>query len=88
MYHQGNVFLLQEARCPVFQSSLVYQVQFGFSVVAVNHTSCGEVCIVNFQNFSDTSEEDRVSLSAVNVIGASKVVEHPTLIGVFKQSCI
>ncbi|XP_064406113.1 uncharacterized protein LOC135351103 isoform X2 [Halichondria panicea] len=73
-----------EARCPVFQSYLVYQVQFGSSVVAINHTSCGEVCIVNFQNFSDASEGYRVSLSAVNVIGASKVVEHPTLI--VKQS--
>ncbi len=76
-------FAPQESRCPVFLSSLVYQIQLGSSVVAVNHTSCEEVCIVNFQNFSDSSEEYRVSLSAMNSIGASTVVEHPTIISMF-----
>ncbi len=73
---------MQEIRCPEFQSSLVYQVTLlGSSVVAVNHTSCGQVCIVIFQNFSNDSEEYRVSLYAVNAIGTSEVVEYPTSIG-------
>ncbi len=68
-------------RCPEFQSSLIYQVSLlGSGVVAVNHTSCGEACIVNFQNFSGASEEYRVSLFAVNDIGESKVIEYPTSI--------
>ncbi len=79
-----NEFLLQETRCSVFQSSLVYQVTLlGSSVVAVNHTSCGEVCIVNFQNFSSATEEYRVSLGAINVIGTSEFVEYPATIGTF-----
>ena len=53
----------------------------GSSVVAVNHTSCGEVCIVNFQNFSSFTEEYRVSLGAINVIGTSEFVEYPATIG-------
>ncbi len=73
---------MQEIRCPEFQSFLVYQVTLlGSSVVAVNQTSCGEVCNTRFQNFSDDSEEYRVSLYAVNAIGTSEVVEYPTTIG-------
>ncbi len=74
---------MQETRCPEFQSSLVYRVTLlvGSSVVAINHTSCGEMCIVNFQNFFDPSEEYRMSLIAVNAIGESEVVEYPTYIG-------
>ena len=72
---------MQETSCPEFQTSLVYQVALlGSSVVAVNHTSCGQVCIVSFQNFSDATEEYRVSLYAVNAIGTSEVVEYPTII--------
>ncbi|XP_064406435.1 uncharacterized protein LOC135351367 isoform X2 [Halichondria panicea] len=74
-----------ETRCPEFQTSLIYQVSLLDSgVVTVNHTSCGEVCIVNFQNFSDTTEVYRVTLLAVNAIGASKLVEYPVII--VKQS--
>lgn len=61
---------------------MIYQVTLlGSGVVTVNHTSCGEVCIVNFQNFSDATEVYRVSLFAVNAIGASELVEYPAIIG-------
>ncbi|XP_064406089.1 uncharacterized protein LOC135351084 isoform X2 [Halichondria panicea] len=74
-----------ETRCPEFQTFLIYQVTLlGSGIVTVNHTSCGEVCIVNFQNFSDAIEVYRVSLFAVNAIGASELVEYPAII--VKQS--
>ncbi len=83
--HIQFIICIQEARCPEFQSFLVYQVTLlGCSVVVVNHTSCGEVCITTFQNFSDASEEYRVSLFAVNAIGTSEVVEYPTNISMLK----
>ncbi len=73
---------MQEPRCAEFQTSLVYEVTLlGSSVVAVNHTSCGEVCITRFQNFSNAFEEYRVSLYAVNAIGSSELVEYPNSIG-------
>ncbi len=76
--------MVQGTRCPEFQSSLIYQVALlGSSVVAVNHTSCGEVCIISFQNFSDAFDEYRVSLFAENAIGISEVLEFPTMIGIY-----
>ena len=79
---------MQKTRCPEFQSSLVYQIALlGSSVVAVNDTSCGEVCVTNFQNLS-TLEEYRVSLYAVNAVGTSAVMDYPTTIGIIMSTSV
>ena len=62
----------------------------GSDPVKVNETSCGSsFCLATFEGLSSDNVEYELTLSVMNDVGSSHVVQYPTMIGktVYSVSC-